>query len=68
MPGTIRSVLRGERPVIRSDGTFIRDYIYVRDVVDAYLALGDHVTEDGVRRRGVQLQPREPRDGARDHA
>ena len=46
MPGTIRSVLRNERPVIRSDGRFIRDYIYVRDVVDAYLALGNHVTTE----------------------
>jgi CDP-glucose 4,6-dehydratase len=46
VPGTIRSVLRNERPVIRSDGKFIRDYIYVRDVVDAYLALGDHVTNE----------------------
>lgn len=46
VPGTIRSVLRNERPVIRSDGRFIRDYIYVRDVVDAYLALGNHVTKE----------------------
>jgi CDP-glucose 4,6-dehydratase len=46
VPGTIRSVLCNERPVIRSDGQFIRDYIYVRDVVDAYLALGNHVTKE----------------------
>lgn len=46
VPGTIRSVLRNERPVIRSDGKFIRDYIYVRDVVDAYLALGNYVRKD----------------------
>jgi CDP-glucose 4,6-dehydratase len=37
VPGTIRSLLRGERPVLRSDGTFVRDYLYVEDVVDAYL-------------------------------
>jgi CDP-glucose 4,6-dehydratase len=43
VPGTIRSLLFGERPVIRSDGTFIRDYIYVRDVVEAYLRVGDAV-------------------------
>jgi CDP-glucose 4,6-dehydratase len=43
VPGTIRSVLRNERPIIRSDGTFTRDYIYVRDVVEAYLALGSYV-------------------------
>lgn len=37
VPGTIRSLLRGEQPVLRSDGTFLRDYLYVEDVVDAYL-------------------------------
>jgi CDP-glucose 4,6-dehydratase len=38
-PGTIRSVLHGQRPVIRSDGTFVRDYIYVEDAAEAYLDL-----------------------------
>jgi CDP-glucose 4,6-dehydratase len=31
VPGTIRSVLRGQRPVIRSDGQFVRDYFYAED-------------------------------------
>lgn len=39
IPGTIRSVLRGERPVIRSDGTMLRDYLYVVDGAAAYLRL-----------------------------
>lgn len=39
VPGTIRSLLRRERPVIRSDGTPIRDYVHVQDVVNAYLCL-----------------------------
>jgi CDP-glucose 4,6-dehydratase len=38
-PGTIRSILRGKRPVIRSDGSFVRDYIYIEDAVEAYLDL-----------------------------
>lgn len=38
-PGTIRSALRGEAPVIRSDGKFSRDYIYVEDAATAYMAL-----------------------------
>jgi CDP-glucose 4,6-dehydratase len=41
VPGTVRSLLRGEEPVIRSDGTFLRDYLFVDDVVDAYLLLGE---------------------------
>jgi len=36
VPGTIRSVLRGKRPVIRSDGLFVRDYFYVEDGAAAY--------------------------------
>lgn len=44
IPGTIRSAIRGERPVIRSDGTFIRDYLFVKDAVDAYLTLGEKFT------------------------
>lgn len=41
VPGTIRSVLRGERPVIRSDGQHVRDYFYVEDGVHAYLTLAE---------------------------
>ena len=40
VPGTIRSLLRNERPVLRSDGSPVRDYVHVDDVADAYLALG----------------------------
>jgi CDP-glucose 4,6-dehydratase len=40
VPGTIRSLLRGERPVIRSDGTPRRDYLFVDDAVAGYLSLG----------------------------
>ncbi len=46
IPGTIWSVLRGERPVIRSDGLYIRDYIYVEDAVEAYLCLGERMEVD----------------------
>ena len=41
VPGTIRSFLKREPPEIRSDGTYVRDYIYIADVVDAYLAVGE---------------------------
>ncbi len=41
IPGTVRSALKGERPIIRSDGTFVRDYLYVRDAVRAYMMLGE---------------------------
>ena len=41
VPGTIRSALKGERPVIRSDGTLIRDYFYVEDGASAYMCLAE---------------------------
>ena len=45
VPGTIRSALAGERPIVRSDGTLVRDYFYVRDAVGAYLALAERLDE-----------------------
>lgn len=57
VPGTIRSALRGERPILRSNGTLIRDYLHVDDVVDAYLDLADRVDDDGVRGEGFNFSP-----------
>jgi CDP-glucose 4,6-dehydratase len=39
VPGTIRSIIRGQRPIIRSDGSYIRDYFYVEDGAAAYMLL-----------------------------
>src|SRR5207249_1572467 len=41
VPGTIRSILRGQRPVIRSDGSYVRDYFYVEDGAAAYMLLAE---------------------------
>jgi CDP-glucose 4,6-dehydratase len=41
VPGTVRSVLRGQRPVIRSDGQFVRDYFYVEDGAAANMTLAE---------------------------
>lgn len=41
VPGTIRSVLRGQSPIIRSDGLFVRDYFYVEDGAAAYMTLAE---------------------------
>lgn len=46
IPGTIRSAIQDEPPIIRSDGEFIRDYFYVRDAVDAYLHLAERLPDD----------------------
>ena len=49
VPGTIRSALHGERPVIRSDGTLVRDYFFVKDAVDGLLALAQALDRAEVR-------------------
>jgi CDP-glucose 4,6-dehydratase len=46
VPGTIRSVIRGERPVVRSDGQFVRDYFYVEDAAWAYMLLAERLAAD----------------------
>jgi len=48
VPGTIRSAILGEAPVIRSDGSFVRDYFYVRDAALAYVQLAEHMLATGV--------------------
>jgi CDP-glucose 4,6-dehydratase len=60
VPGTVRSLLRGERPVLRSDGTFRRDYIYVKDVALAYMLLGEKSSEPGVRGQAFNFSDEKP--------
>jgi CDP-glucose 4,6-dehydratase len=48
VPGTIRSALLGQRPVVRSDGSPLRDYIHVDDAVEAYQTLAERALEAGV--------------------
>src|ERR1039457_2237910 len=45
VPGTIRSVVRGERPIIRSDGHSIRDYFYVEDGAAAYMLAAERLAQ-----------------------
>ncbi len=46
VPGTIRSILRDERPVVRSDGRFVRDYFYVEDGAAVYMLLAERLAAD----------------------
>ena len=45
IPQSIQSILNNKAPVIRSDGSFIRDYFYIEDAVDAYINLAEKVVE-----------------------
>jgi CDP-glucose 4,6-dehydratase len=60
VPGTIRSLLRGERPMIRSDGTFRRDYVYADDVALAYLRCAERIGDPGVRGEAFNFGPETP--------
>lgn len=46
IPGVVASTLRGECFVIRSDGQYVRDFLYVEDAVDAYLTLAERLDAD----------------------
>jgi CDP-glucose 4,6-dehydratase len=46
IPGTIRSILRGQQPLIRSDGEYIRDYFYIEDGVAAYMLLAEKLGDN----------------------
>lgn len=60
VPGTIRGALRGLPPLIRSDGRYTRDFIYVEDVVDAYLALAAGASREGIRGEAFNFSPEKP--------
>lgn len=45
VPGTVRSVIEGTSPIIRSDGTYVRDYLYIEDAVDGILGLAAALAE-----------------------
>ncbi len=57
VPGTIRSILKGERPILRSDGSMIRDYIYVKDVVSAYIALAEALDRNDMIGQAFNFSP-----------
>jgi CDP-glucose 4,6-dehydratase len=60
VPGTIRSMLAGEAPVLRSDGTFVRDYVHVDDIVDAYLHLGAAAEKQNINGQAYNFSRDEP--------
>jgi CDP-glucose 4,6-dehydratase len=60
VPGTIRSALAGERPVLRSDGTPLRDYLYVEDAVGAYLLAAERAADPGVAGEAFNFSTESP--------
>lgn len=60
IPGTIRAALRGVAPVIRSDGSLIRDYFFVKDAVEAYVTLAEHAHREELRGRAYNFSEDRP--------
>ncbi len=60
VPGVARWAIQGERPVLRSDGTMIRDYIYVRDVVLAYLKLAERMEDPAIHGHAFNFSTEQP--------
>lgn len=60
VPGTIRSFTDNEQPLIRSDGKFTRDYIFVQDVVEAYLMLASRAEDQDIRGQAFNFSGERP--------
>jgi CDP-glucose 4,6-dehydratase len=60
VPGTIRGALRGRAPVIRSDGTPLRDYVYIEDAVEAYLLLAEALASGRMHGQAVNVSYGQP--------
>lgn len=60
IPGTIRSFLNGTSPEIRSNGLYTRDYIYVQDVVRAYLTLAEQLENNNITGQSFNFGPNRP--------
>lgn len=60
VPGTIRSLLEGQRPVLRSDGHFVRDYLYVKDAARAYLHLAEALSKKTIRGQAFNFSAQQP--------
>jgi CDP-glucose 4,6-dehydratase len=62
IPGTIRSASRDESPIVRSDGSYIRDYFYVQDAVEAYLRLAESLPDESFVGEAFNFGNEEPLD------
>ncbi|MFA5890641.1 MAG: NAD-dependent epimerase/dehydratase family protein [Actinomycetota bacterium] len=60
VPGTIRSLLNSSRPIIRSDGTCLRDYLFVDDAVSAYLTLGAALADRSIHGHAFNFSAESP--------
>jgi len=60
VPGTIRSILDNERPVVRSDGKFLRDYFYIKDGVQSYMLLAEKMEDKRIHGEAFNFSTERP--------
>jgi len=60
VPGTIRSVINRERPIIRSDGNYLRDYFYVKDGVKSYILLAEKMENPSIHGEAFNFSTERP--------
>ncbi|MFC1698992.1 GDP-mannose 4,6-dehydratase [Candidatus Omnitrophota bacterium] len=60
IPDTIRALILDQRPIIRSDGKFIRDYIFVQDAVESYLTLAEHLDRKQIQGQAFNFGNQQP--------
>ena len=60
VPGTIKSLFNNERPIIRSNGLFSRDYIFVKDIVDGYIKLAESMDDSSLWGQAFNLSEEKP--------
>lgn len=60
VPETMRALIRDEPPPIRSDGTFVRDYLYIGDAVSAYMVLAERLEDPSVRGEAFNFSSERP--------
>lgn len=60
IPGTIKAAMLNENPVLRSDGTYLRDYIYAKDVADAYMLIAENIGKNDVKGQAFNIGTETP--------
>jgi CDP-glucose 4,6-dehydratase len=60
VPGTIRSIFNNERPIIRSDGTYLRDYFYIKDGAESYMLLAEKMENKNIHGEAFNFSTENP--------
>ena len=60
IPGTMLCIMKNQNPVIRSDGSPMRDYVYVQDIARAYMMLAEHMDDPSIHGKAFNFGTGEP--------